>query len=479
MIRDSFKEDCPPSEEISEITHKPSLKLVSSEDLPPNQNLWFSQGRGVILGMGMGIIVTLGVTQFLVGSSEKQLEDTPVALNKTQVATQTVTVGTVNFASVDRTLKATGTVAALESIPILSQATGLQIQRVLADEGEFVKAGQLLATLDNSVEQARLRQTQATIAQAEARLAELRAGNRVEDIAQGSANVQQIQAQIIQAQADLDLAQKRVERNQSLEADGAIARDRLDEVLNDARTKQAQLQQTQARLREAQQKLLQLEAGPRAEVITQAVAQLAEAKAQYQISAAQLKDTKIISPVSGKIAKREARVGDITTSSRPLFTIIENGRLELQLKIPETQLTLIRPGQTVVITSDADSGLKLRGKVQEIEPIIDEQSRQATVVVDLPSETSLKPGMFLRAAIVTNTSNILTAPMGAVLPQTDGTSLVYLVQPDNTVKAQVVEVGEILSNQRLEILGGLSSGDRLVVKGAAYLKDGETINISN
>ncbi|MEM8673229.1 MAG: efflux RND transporter periplasmic adaptor subunit [Cyanobacteria bacterium P01_G01_bin.67] len=477
MIRDSLQEQLPQSEAISEtITQHSSMKLIFFEDSPPARTSWFSKGRGVILGMGIGIVVTLGVTEFLSVFLKKQSTTTPVTLNKPQISTQTVTVATVNIASVNRTLKATGTVTAFESIPILSQATGLQIQQILADEGEFVKAGQLLATLDNSVEQARLQQTQATIVLAEARLAELRAGNRVEDIAQGSATVQQIQAQIIQAQADLNLAQKRVERNQRLEADGAITRDRLDEVLNDAQTKQAQLQQTQARFREAQQKLVQLETGARAEVIAQAVAQLAKAKAQYQISAAQLKNTKVISPVSGKIAKREARIGDVTTSSRPLFTIIENGRLELQVKIPETQLTLIRPGQTVIITSDADSSLKLRGQVREIEPIIDEQSRQATVAIDLSSETSLKPGMFLRATIVTDTSNILTAPVGAVLPQADGSFLVYLVQSDNTVKAQVVEVGEILSNQRIEILGGLRSGDRLVVKGAAYLKDGDSIN---
>ncbi|WP_232287256.1 hypothetical protein WH8501_11110 [Crocosphaera watsonii WH 8501] len=52
----------------------------------------------------------------------------------------------------------------------------------------------------------------------------------------------------------------------------------------------------------------------------------------------------------------------------------------------------------------------------------------------------------------------------------------YLVQADNTVKAQVVEVGEILPNQRMEIVQGLKSGDRLVLKGAAYLKDGDPIN---
>jgi multidrug efflux pump subunit AcrA (membrane-fusion protein) len=53
------------------------------------------------------------------------------------------------------------------------------------------------------------------------------------------------------------------------------------------------------------------------------------------------------------------------------------------------------------------------------------------------------------------------------------------VQPDNTVKAQSVEVGELLSDNQVEIKSGLSVGDRVVVKGAAYLKDGDNVNVVN
>ena len=477
MIQNSSPKKSSPSEAITKSTvENSSLNLVSSENLPPKQNSSRIKVRELVLGIGVGIIGTLAITKFVSVSPETSSDSETIVLTETQSTAQTVTVGTVEVDFVKRTLKATGTVAAFESIPILSPANGLQIERILVDEGDIVKPLQLLATLDNSVELAQLQQAQATIAQREARLAELRAGNRVEEIAQARATVRQIQAQITQAEADLDLAKRRVERNRSLEVDGAITRDRLDELLNDAQVKQGRLQQFQASLREAQEQLSKLEAGPREEVIAQAVAQLAEAKAQYQINEARLRDTKIISPVGGKIAKREARVGDITKSSQALFTIIENNRLELQVKIPETQLTLIRPGQTVMIASDADSNLKLQGKVREIEPIVDETSRQATVAVDLPRGTSLKPGMFLSVDIVTNSSKTLTAPMKAVLPQTDGSYLVYLVQTDNTVKAQVVEVGEILPNQRIEIVQGVESGDRLVLKGAAYLKDGDAIN---
>ncbi len=437
----------------------------------------FFKDKQLIIGIGMGMIITLGALKILPILSTEESPTTATPINQSPRTPQTVTVTKVEISPLKHTLEATGTIVPFESIPIFSEKTGLQILEIFADEGEWVNPGQTLASLDNSVEQAQLQQAKATVAKNEARLAELRAGNRVEEIAQAKASVQQIEARVAQSQADLTLAQERVQRNRSLEAESVITRDRLDEVINDERIKRATLEENEARLTEAKQKLAQLEAGPRTETIAQAVAELAEAKAEYQVRLAQLQNTKIISPVRGKITKREAKVGDITTASRPLFTVIENGRLELQIKIPETQLTRIRPGQTVVITSDKDQTLKFQGKIREIEPLIDETSRQATLVVDLPSNPSLKPGMFLRATIVTRISQTLSVPLESVLPQDDGSALVYLVQPDNTVEARRVETGEILSNQRLEILKGLREGDTLVLKGTAYLKDGDRILI--
>jgi RND family efflux transporter MFP subunit len=115
--------------------------------------------------------------------------------------------------------------------------------------------------------------------------------------------------------------------------------------------------------------------------------------------------------------------------------------------------------------------------VREIDPVVDEQSRQATVKVDMPATESLKPGMFLRAAITTSSASGLTIPAKAVLPQADGSAIAYRLQGNGTVKAQPVQVGEIMPGERVEIKSGLSPGDRIVVKGAAYLKDGDKVEV--
>lgn len=442
------------------------------------QKGWLSGGKGLFLGIGIGVLLALGATR-LVSSQQADAPTAEPPVATSSAPSQSVTVAQVTSESVNRRLDATGSVAAFEMSPVLSQATGLQIQQVLVEEGQVVKAGQLLARLDDSVLQAQLRQTQASVAQAEARLAELRAGSRSEEIARAKESVSSAESAVAAAESDLELARTRVDRNKILQAEGAIARDRLDEVYNRERSYRSQLEQAQARLREANQQLAQLQAGPRREVITQAEAQLAQAQAQVQSTMAQLNNTRIVAPVSGKIAERNARVGDVTSGSQTLFKIIENGRLELIVNVPETQLPQIKPGQSVTITSDADSSLQLSGNVREIDPMIDEASRQAQVKIDLPASASLKPGMFLRASITTSAAQGLTVPAKAILPQSDGSAIAYIVQPDNTVKAQSVEVGELLSDNQVEIKSGLSVGDRVVVKGAAYLKDGDNVNVVN
>ncbi len=448
------------------------MKVQNFEHLTPEKKIpRLSVVQSLLMGMGFGALFALGATR-LIPQPQKAA---PVPAKIQPIQGLAVTTAKVQLTPVNQTLKATGTVTAVEMIPILSQSTGLQIEQILVDEGDYVQVGQLLARLDDSIPQAQKAQEIASIAESQAKLAELNAGSRREEIQRAKETVNRIQAEIQQAQSDWDLAKKRVERNQTLQIEGAIAQDRLDEVLNEERSKKALLQQAQARLREAQAQLAQLEAGPRLEVKAQAIAQLAAAKSRLQLVEAQLKNTRVISPVRGKIVKRNAKLGDITSSQTPLFEIIEDNRLELQLKVPENQLKTLRIGQSVTIYSDSDNRIQLEGEIREIYPTVDANSRQALIKVSLPGDTSLKPGMFLEGAIITKTATSKTIPMEAVLPQADGTSLVYLLQADNTVRSQRVKIGEIMADRRVEILEGLNPGDQVIVKGGAYLKDGDAV----
>ncbi|MDB9314050.1 efflux RND transporter periplasmic adaptor subunit [Spirulina sp. CS-785/01] len=434
----------------------------------------FFRHKTLLLGIAIGLGLAVIGSRFFV-SDAPETSPATVAETTSSDKGRTVTTAEVELTSVRRMLEATGSVVAQELIPVQSSTNSLQIVQVLAEEGDRVQAGQLLAQLDNSVLRAQYQQAQAAVARTEARLAELRAGARSEEIARAQQAVNSAKAGVRRAEADLALIEKRVERNQLLETEGAIARDRLDEILNQAQTAQATLEQEKARLQEARETLAELQRGTRPETLDQAEAQLAEAKSQVQLITAQLEDTRVTAPRSGVIAERNAKVGDVTAGSNTLFTIIEDGRLDLHLQVPETQRPAVQPGQPVRVTSDADPNLRLVGRVKRVDPVIEEQSRLATVRVQLPQDAGLQPGMFLRGQIVTSTSPGLTIPIDAALPDDNNEATVFVVQPDETVKATTVTLGEILADNRVEVLEGLEAGDRIVVQGAAYLKDGDLI----
>ncbi len=455
----------------------------------------FSTKNSLIIGIGLGLLISWGGAKFISPLANKKSiaasQTQTIATDSSNLPSRHVTIAEVTSSTVERSLKASGTVEAYELIPVMSQATGLQIKEILVDEGDYVQRGQVLARLNSDALEAEYLQAQGAFAQAEARLAAIEAGTRVEEIARAQERVKSLAAEVARAESDLELVTKRVKRNQTLETEGAISRDRLDEIYNEERINRANLEQAQARLAEGKQELAQLQAGERPEVILGARGELLQAQGRLQLIKTQLQDATVTAPASGIIAERNARLGDLTSNSDNLFTIIENGRLELRLKVPETSISQIQPQQKVQIISQTHAfpnGGNLRGvarqynsqpligTVREIDPIIDRQSRQATVNIDLPSQVPLKPGMFLRATISTATAQGQTVPVKALLPQADGSAIAFVVQDDNTVKAQSVEIGEILANEKVEVIQGLQTGDRIVVKGAAYLKDGDSVS---
>ncbi|MEO0835613.1 MAG: efflux RND transporter periplasmic adaptor subunit [Cyanobacteria bacterium J06642_3] len=433
--------------------------------------------KAVFLGVGLGILLTLGATRIFTPQVATEPPEAKLVSESNAVA-QTVTIAEVTTTDIDSRLNVSGTVQAYERTPVMSQISGLQIVDVMVERGDYVKQGQVLARLNNRVLNAEQVQAKAAVNQAQARLNELQAGSRGEEIAQAESRVANAQSAIAETESELELIQKRVERNTNLQSEGAISRDQLDEVLNQARVAESKLAAAKANLNERQQALAQLKAGSRPQTITQAQAELAQAQGRLQAIEAQLEDTTVTAPRAGIIASREAKVGQTTDTSEMLFTIIQDGRLELSLQVPETLIGKIQPGQTVQITASNNQNLELTGQVREIDPLIDNNSRQATVKVDLPSGTNLKPGMFLQAAINTDTNQGLAVPIEALLPQSENRAIAFVVQPDNTVKAQQVSLGEILSEQRVEIVEGLQPGDRIVLKGAVYLKDGDKVAIS-
>jgi multidrug efflux pump subunit AcrA (membrane-fusion protein) len=441
---------------------------------------WWAGLRGIGLGVGLGVGATVAAIALMGGRPATPPatapEAAPAVANADRPA-QSVTVATVEPSQVVRSIEATGTVDGVEMIPVLSPATGLQIMQVLVREGQTVQRGQPLAVLNDSVLRSQLIEARGSLLEAQARLDELRAGTRAEEIEQAREAVRRAGSGVERAKADLDLAEQRVRRNEFLGEEGAIARDRLDEVKTQALSSQANLEQAEAELRDAVQELQLRQRGPRPQEIAQAEARLIQAQGRVRSIMAQLQEARVVAPVDGVVVARDAKVGDVTSGSDRLFEIVEQGRLELQLAVPENQLFEVRPGQPVRVTANAGSNKFVTGRVREIDPLIDPQSRQATVKVDLPAIQGVRPGMFLRGAIATAAGQGLAIPAPAVQPQTDGSAQVYRLRADDTVEAVTVQIGAPLPNDRVEVRSGLTAGDRVVVKGAAYIRAGDQVAV--
>ena len=467
----------------------------------------------LLLGTALGIAIALGGMRLLANRSPSQQNPVATKPAASVAPSMTVTVAPVETTRVARTLNTTGTITARDLIPVLPLTNGLQIKQVLVKEGDLVKQGQVLATLDDSILQDQIRQAkadveskQANVGSQQAELASKQANVATSEatVASNQAIVQQRQADLGQAKARLEEATQNLRSYQQLANAGAISKQELLTRTTTVATATEAVRLAEANIKSAEENVKSAQAGIRAAQanvniaqanINSAQAAVKSSNAQVQQLKTQQGQTAVRAPVSGLIAEKLVRVGDMAgippqaaqngmqngsnTASQRLFSIISDGRLELQALVPETQLPQVKIDAPVQITSEQDNRVRLQGRVREIQPVINQQRREATVKIDLPQTNLLKPGMFARAVITTNTAVGMAAPQKAVLPQPDGSASVFILSGEDTVRAVKVEVGEILIGGRVEIKKGVKLGDRLVVDGAGYIKDGDKVRVVN
>jgi HlyD family secretion protein len=378
-------------------------------------------------------------------------------------------------------------------------------------------------------------QGQAKLAQAQARLADAQTGSSKQEIAQA-------QSQIDSSKAQAELTAKRVERNRPLVKEGALAKDKLDELIKENRTAQAKLTESQKRLQqveesrlsqiqqlqaaveveqqglkqlqngtrseeiakgeaevaEAKSKLAQVENGSRPEEIAkaeaavaeaksqfvvqengsrpeeiaQAQAELAEAQAQVRYQEVQLEDTKVRAPFAGVITQRYAIQGAFVTpatsaseaTSATSTSIVALARdVEVLAKVPEADISQIKPGQEVEIVADAYPDKVFKGKVKLIAPEAvkerDVTLFQVRVAIDTGKE-SLQSGMNVDLRFVgQKLSNALVVPTVAIVTN-KGQTGVLVPDEKKQPKFQAVTVGSTIGN-KIQILEGAKAGDRV------------------
>lgn len=339
--------------------------------------------------------------------------------------TQTITVSTVAQAPMGRSLVVNGSLAAWDELPIGAEAGGLAIVEVAVEEGDNVTKGQLLARLDDSVLKAQLAQADASVSQAE--------------------------AGVLKAQAMAGTAGSDVRRAQELSKNGFISGQAAEQRTTTLTTAQAD--------------------------VNYARQALVTAKAMRDERAAQLAQTEIRAPTDGVISKRDATLGNVVQVGAQLFRMIRDSRVELRAEVPEMDLTGLSAGQTAtVISGDAGRTRRFDGNIRLVGATVDPQTRIGIVYIALPVDPALKPGMFVRGEIQTGTSDKVVQIPEEALVFKDAKPAIFVVGDDSRVKIRMVETGT-RRDGRVEILSGVSAGDRVAVAGAGYLKDGDLVRV--
>lgn len=206
-----------------------------------------------------------------------------------------------------------------------------------------------------------------------------------------------------------------------------------------------------------------------------AASQVKQAKAAISLMESQVANGTITSPISGVVLSKGLEVGAMAGPTTPIVTLAQAGSLQAKLPVSERDLGMVREGGRVTVTSVALPGESFDGRISEIAPMIDPQTRLLTVKVDLPRTGRLKVGMNINGLIAGPTHEALAIPATALL--TDGAEQIVYLARTGAAERVVITTG-LRTGPWVEVTSGLKPGDDLITTGASFVKQGDPVVVS-
>ena len=350
-----------------------------------------------------------------------------------------------------------GRITAVARNDLTSQSIS-RVESILVREGDKVKAGQIVARLRDDEATATWHQAKAAVAEARARLLEIRTiQSPVSD-----QQLEQARAADLQAQAELL-------RTRDLFAQGFISQSRLDEATRAANS-------SAAAMRAASVQALGNRSDGAATILAQAG--LDQAIASEQAAASRLDQLNLRSVADGVVIARMADPGDTAQPGKSILTIVSGSETRIQAGVDEKNLKFLSLGQNATVIADAYTDRKFSAKLTYISPAVD--SQRGTVDIRLtvdPPQDFLRTDMTVSVEIVTGKRDkALMLPSDAL--RRDATDHWFvLVQRDGRAKAVPVAVG-LQGTGVTEISQGLEPGDGIILPGSLAV-DGEKVREQN
>lgn len=337
------------------------------------------------------------------------------------------------------------------------------VKKFYVQRGSHVKAGELLATLENSDLQAAVTDNQGAFDAADATY-------QTDVKAQVPEDYQKAQLDLAQAEANLKLNQSIVASRQKLFDEGAISGRDLD-------TSKAGLVQAQAAYDSAAKHLAGMQQVSREAALKAAKGQLESARGKYQGSEAQLSYSEIRSPISGVVTDRPLYAGETAASGNPLITVMDTSALLAKIHLAQPQAQMLQKGDAASVEVP---GLDqpVSGKISLVSPALDPGSTTVEVWVRLENpKQQLRPGTAVHVTLDgRKVPNALVVPSEAIVIANSGKSTVMVVGADGVAHTTAVTTG-ISGDGQIQILSGLSAGQQVVTTGVASLDDGTHVKI--
>jgi HlyD family secretion protein len=392
---------------------------------------------------------------FLAGCSGEEKKTEPVV---------SVEVAPVRRIDLERTVTSEAILFPLHEAAITAKVAA-PVKQFYVQRGAKVRAGQLLAVLENRDLSGAELESKGAYEQAQANYENATSATLPEEW-------QKAEFDLNEAKQNSEAQQKIYEARQNLFQQGALPRKELDA---------AQVAYTQAKNQYelAQKHYAALQAVGKQQQVKSATGQLNQAKGHYLNSAAQLSYTEIRSPIDGYVTDRPLYPGEMASTSAPMITVMDTSQVVARSHIPQEQAALLKIGDPAEITAPGVEEAA-EGKVTVVSPALDPNSTTVEVWVQAPNpKRSLRPGSTVTVKMVAaKNPGALVIPASALLTGEDGATTVMLAGSDGKAHQQKVTVG-FKQDQDAQITDGLQPGQQVVTKGAYGLPDGTKITVES
>ena len=345
----------------------------------------------------------------------------------------------------------------------LSPKITAPVKHFYVQRGSVVKAGQLLATLENQDLQAAALDNKGSFSAAQAAYETATRAQVPEDL-------QKAQLDLAQATANLKLNQSIVNGRKQLFAEGAIPGRDLD-------TATAALVQAQAAYDTAQRHLESVQNVSHEAALKSAKGQLSSAEGKYLGAEAQVAYSQLKSPIDGVVTDRSLFAGETAPAGTPLITVMDTSSLLAKVHLAQRLAQRLTLGDTASITVP---GLPkdLPAKVTLLSPALDPGSTTVEVWLRVDNKKgTLKVGTPVHVSVTgLSVANALKVPTAAVLTAQDGSKSVMVVGTDGASHRKAVELG-IQDGDQVQIVNGVSPNDTVITGGAYGLEDGTKVKV--